>query len=88
MYINYLDSGVSSDTSKYVDHMKTGKLIWSDSDGFDSQTDLDKINEWKEGWQMQFNINKCKVLIVVRGIPRNWYTINNETLIGSEYEKI
>ena len=36
---------------------------------------------------MQFSINKCKVLSVGRGNPHNKYTLNQEELVGSEYEK-
>ena len=42
---------------------------------------------WKDRWQMQFIINRCKVFSVGRRDPQYRYTLNNEVLIGSEYEK-
>ena len=42
------------------------------------QADLDNINQWTHRWQMQFNINKCKVLSVGRGDPRNTYYIRHK----------
>ena len=36
---------------------------------------------------MQFGINKWKVFSIGRSNPQNRYTINNEELRSSEYEK-
>ena len=82
-----MDSGISSDVSKFADDTKMGRLIRSDSDVIALHTDLDRMNEWSNRWQMQFNISKCKVLSVGRGNPHNKYTLNQEELVGSEYEK-
>ena len=87
IYINDLDSGISSDVSKFADDTKIGRVIKSDTDVIALQTDLDKMNEWSNIWQMKFNINKCKVLNVGRGNPHNKYTLNQEELESSEYEK-
>ena len=84
IYINDLDSGISSDVSKFADDTKIGKLIRSDSDVIDLQADLDKMSEWTNRWQMEFNITKCKVLSVGRGNPHNRYTLNNEELVSTE----
>ena len=87
IYINDLDSGISSDVSKFADDTKIGRLIRSDSDVIALQEDLDRLNEWSSKWQMQFNTSKCKVLRVGRGKPHNRYTLNREELVCSEYEK-
>ena len=87
IYINDLDSGISSDVSKFADDTKIGRVIRSDSDVIALQSDLDKMNEWSNRWQMQFNINKCKVLSVGRDNPRSKYTLNHEEVVRSEYEK-
>ena len=41
---------------------KIGKIIRSESDVKDLQGDLDKLNEWVVRWQMEFDIDKCRVL--------------------------
>ena len=87
IYINDLDNGISSDVSKFADDTKVGRLIRSDADVIALQADLDRMKEWTDRWQMQFNINKCKVLSVGRGNPNNGYTIHNEALVRSGYEK-
>ena len=87
IYINDLDSGISSDISKFADDTKVGRLIRTETDAIALQEDLDKMMEWTNRWQMQFNINKCKVLSVGRGNPHSRYTLNNETLVGTGQEK-
>ena len=87
IYINDLDSGISSDISKFADDTKIGRVIRSDLDVFALQTDLDRMNEWSKIWQMKFNISKCKVLSIGRGNPHNKYTLNHEELASSEFEK-
>ncbi len=51
---------------KFADDTKISRLIRSDSD---------KMSEWSNRWQMQFHVNKCKVLIVSRGSPHNKYSL-------------
>ena len=82
-----MDREVSSDASKFADDTKIGRLIRSDSDVIALQEDLDRMNEWSNKWQMQFNASKCKVFRVDRGKPHNRYTLNREELVCSEYEK-
>ena len=86
-YRDDFDSGISSDINKFTDDTKIGRIIRLDSDATVLQVDMDKMNEWTDRWQMQFNINKCKVHSVGRGNPQYMYMINNKALIGSDYEK-
>ena len=58
------------------------RIIRSGSDAIALQADMDRINEWADRWQMQFDSNKCKLLSVGRGNPQNRYLINNEALIS------
>ena len=45
VYINDLDSGISSDISKFADNMKIGRIIRSDSDAITLHADFDRLNE-------------------------------------------
>ena len=87
IYINDLDSGVSSHLSKFADDTKIGRIIRSDEDTMALQADLEIMYEWADKWQMQFNISKCKVLSIGRDNPHNRYTLNNEDLVRLESEK-
>ena len=66
IYINNLDSGVSSEISKFTDDSKISKIIRSESDVKELQGDLNRLNEWVVMWQMGFNVDKCKVMSVSR----------------------
>ena len=44
IYINDLDSGISSDISKFANDSKIGRIIRSESDVKDLQGDLDKVD--------------------------------------------
>ena len=62
IYINELEEEVVSKVFKFADDTK---LFRQDSDTVDAvgmQEDLDRLVEWADKWQMQFNVSKCKVL--------------------------
>ena len=49
------------------------------------QRDLDRLNEWVVRWQMDFNIDKCRVFTLV-GKILNRYNISKVTRNVSECE--
>ena len=48
---------------------------------------LDRLNEQVVKWQMDFNIDKCKVMNIVKENPQNRYNINRLMLNRSECER-
>ena len=48
IYINDLDSGISSDISKFTVYAKIGRIIRLDSDAIAFQAYLDRISEWTD----------------------------------------
>ena len=87
MYINDIDTSVDSDLSKFADDTKIGRLIGSNEDGEALQKDLDKLFEWSEKWQMQFNPNKCSILSVGRYNPLNKYKLHDTELKRTNCER-
>ena len=87
IYINDLDNGISSDISKVADDSKIDRIIRLESDVKELQGDLDRLNEWMVKWQMDFNIDKCKVMNIGRENPQNRYNINKVMLNRSECER-
>lgn len=81
---NDLDGGNNSDISKFADDTKISRIIRSDSHVITLQTNLDRMNEWIDKWEMQFSIKKSKVLSVGRRKPHIRYTIKNQVLISSK----
>ena len=87
MYINDLDSGITSRISKFADDTKIGRVINSNDDCINLQKDLDLLHKWSEDWQMEFNVNKCKVLSVGKTIADAQYLLNNNVISKSDCEK-
>ena len=62
VYINDIDSGLISKLSKFADDSKLCKNVLLDSDRDALQQDLDRLYEWSQQWQMQFNVDKCSII--------------------------
>ncbi len=50
IYINDLDSGISSEVSKFADDTKVGKIIRTGQDARELQGDLDRLYDWARKW--------------------------------------
>ncbi|KAK8747068.1 hypothetical protein OTU49_016973, partial [Cherax quadricarinatus] len=87
IYINDLDEGITSDMSKFADDTKIGRIIVSNVDVRELQEDLDKLYSWSEKWQMQFNVDKCKVLKLGSVHNPSTYKLNNVELSHTDCEK-
>ncbi len=46
--INYLDTGISSDVSKFFDDAKVGRVIESDQEDVVLQDELNRLCDWAE----------------------------------------
>ncbi len=46
IYINNLDSGISSEVSKFADDTKVGRIIRTAQDASELQEDLDRLYDW------------------------------------------
>ncbi|KAK8741933.1 hypothetical protein OTU49_002018 [Cherax quadricarinatus] len=87
IYINDIDEGIKSDIGKFADDTKIGRRIHSDEDIRALQEDLNRLMQWSEKWQMQFNIDKCKVLNVGQDNNHATYKLNNVDLNITDCEK-
>ncbi|MCP4269716.1 MAG: hypothetical protein GY777_29780, partial [Candidatus Brocadiaceae bacterium] len=87
IYINDLDTGVNSSISKFADDTKIGRVINSVEDKRALQMDLDVLHEWANKWQMEFNVNKCKVLHMGRTAEDSIYKLDNLDISNSACEK-
>jgi len=80
IYINDLETGISSDISKFADDTKIGRLVKHTDDARMLQEDLNRLHDWAEKWEMQFNVNKCSIMSVGKGNRPVDYTLNDTTL--------
>ncbi len=61
LYINGLDTGISSDVSKFADDTKVARVIKSDQDAGVLRNKLDNLFDWAGKWQMEFSVGKCSM---------------------------
>ena len=87
IYINDLDTGISSNISKFADDTKIGRQINSGQDANALHEDLNKLQGWSEKWQIKFNTSKCSVLNIGRTNTVNVYSLNNINLEKSTCER-
>ncbi len=62
LYINDLDCDIVSKLVKFADDTKLGSRADTPDNISNIQTDLNRIVNWANTWQMTFNSSKCKVL--------------------------
>ncbi|KAF2356835.1 Reverse transcriptase domain [Trinorchestia longiramus] len=64
IYINDLDVGIISKIKKIADDTKLCHRAFTKRDRATIQSDLNRLLQWTETWQMSFNIEKCSVMHV------------------------
>ena len=73
VFINDLDEDITSNILKFSDDTMIFKEVRNSTDCCQLQADLDK---WAKKWQMEFNVDKCKVMHVRNSnssISSNYY---------------
>ena len=87
IYINDLETNVSSNLLKFADDTK----VWGKVDTIEDrnllQKDLDILGDWSSLNGMPFNVNKCKVLHVGRKNVSADYTLMGVTIPMATEEK-
>jgi hypothetical protein len=62
IFINDLPDMIRSTAHIFADDTKVYRKSFSDIDCAELKADLQRLVEWSEKWQLQFNADKCKVL--------------------------
>ena len=62
VYINDLLDNISSAGLMFADDTKIFRLISSREDALELQSDIAKLEDWSNTWQLRFNPDKCHVL--------------------------
>jgi len=88
IYINDLEEDVISKVFKFADDTKSFRQVSDMVDAVGMQEDLDRLVEWADKWQMQFNVSKCKVMHVGKKNPRHPYYMSSNGLKSVEVEKV
>jgi len=64
IFINNPDEDITSNIVKFADDTKIFKEVRNSTDCSQLQADLAKLVLWAKKWQMEFNVDKCKVMHV------------------------
>ena len=87
IFINDIDSSLTSSISKFADDTKLYRKVNDEKDASLLQKDLDRLLTWSQTWQMSFNADKCKVLhFGSKNLGYN-YTMAGSTLSSVASEK-
>ena len=62
IYINDIESQITSSIHLFADDSAPYRPVYSESDSLSLQEDIFKLQKWANTWQMAFNVNKCKLL--------------------------
>lgn len=66
LYINDIESNISSEIRLFADDCILYRTIKSAADPLALQTDISKLQTWADTWQMKFNPDKCHILPIGR----------------------
>ena len=72
IFINDLDEDINSNILKFADDTKIFKEIRSSIDCNQLQADLDKLVLWTRKRQMEFNVDKCKGIMITIVVRTTW----------------
>ena len=62
IFVNDIDTVVSSHIQKFADDCKVYRSVPTAEDIAILQQDINNLWQWSKDWQMLFNVKKCKVL--------------------------
>ena len=91
IFINDIDEVVdivNGFVFKFADDTKYGRTVICEEDRELMQNDIDRLLEWAERWQMEFNGKKCKVLHFGHDNPRYSYTLGGYAPGGVVLENV
>ena len=87
IFINDLPEVIESMCQMYADDTKVFSNAGSSEQRAQLQTDIGKLTEWANKWQLRFNAGKCHVLhLGYRNINQDYY-MNNQKLESTREEK-
>ena len=82
LYINDITDTIHSNIQLFADDSIVYREIRSPADHDILQTDIKKLTDWSNKWQMKFNTSKCHLLTIThKSKPSQFtYTISNQPI--------
>ena len=79
--------GIRSRIWKFADDLKMMGRVTAQEDIEQIKTDIDKLVEWSEDWQISFNLDKCKDMHIRNKNKEQGYIMNGKDLKAVLEEK-
>ena len=86
-FTNDLDTAVLNWVLKFADDTKLFGKVQSESNRRGLQLDLNRLFDWSREWQMEFNVDKCKVMHIGRTNKNFEYYMDSKELEAVHEEK-
>ena len=89
LYINDLPDNIHSQVRLFADDTAVYLAVQGQEDSATLQNDLNKLQEWEQLWDMEFNPSKCQALRIARSrkpIHRN-YTMHGQVLESVDHAR-
>ena len=83
IYVNDMDEGLTCKISKFADDTKITGRVTTTAEKVLLQSDLERLVNWSNKWQMAYNVSKCKVMHIGSNNNRTNYSMN-----GTEIPKV
>ena len=87
IFINDMDCGIINWLLEFAVDAKLFGKIQSDMDNITLQEDLQRLFDWAKEWQMEFNLDKCKVMHIGNSNKNFKYYMDNKELEKVQEEK-
>ena len=87
IFIDDTDEEILCEISKFADDTKIASQVNTFNDIRSIQRTLDKLVAWANRWEMDFNVNKCAVIYIVRRNLDFQYQMNDEWVKSVDEER-
>ena len=87
IFINDIDEGLVNRIWKFADDTKVLGRVSNPKEISELRDDAKKLVEWSQKWQMEFNVEKCKVMHVGSKNPRVTMDMGGKAMMETKEEK-
>ena len=87
IFINDINEGLVNRIWKFADDTKVLGRVSSQKEISDLREDVKKLVEWSLKWQMEFNVEKCKVMHVGSKNPRATIEMGGKKIVETKKGK-
>jgi len=87
IFINNRDCGTTNWLLKFADDGKLFGKVQSDLDTISFQEDLQRLLDWAKEWEMEFDVDECKVMRIGNSNKNSKYYMDKNELEKAQEEK-